>query len=120
MKTGDKENLIHLTFSSFLSILLLGGAARDDAPDVMVVMTDGASTWENRSTIPEAVLARELDILVFAVGIGPSVNMTELRGIAGDPDSHYLHMISGFADLVDLQKKLANYTCVLSSGTCHT
>ena len=50
-------------------------------PNIAIVMTDGESMIKPEETLPEARLAREQGIIVFAVGIGSdtSLNQAELE-----------------------------------------
>lgn len=60
---------------------------RPNAPNVAVVVTDGASNRDQNLTIPNAVDAHRQGITMFAIGIGPNVNravcmpVTDLKAI---------------------------------------
>lgn len=47
---------------------------RPDAPDIGIVITDGASNLDYQLTIPYARQAHAQGIKMFAIGIGPGVN----------------------------------------------
>lgn len=56
--------------------------ARDKASKVGIIITDGVSNINYHRTIPEAEQAREMGIVLLAIGVGLS-NTLELDGIAG-------------------------------------
>ena len=59
---------------------------RSDAPNVCIVITDGPSNKDRERTVPDAAAAREAGISIFAVGVGPEVDQTELVAITGSSD----------------------------------
>lgn len=67
---------------------------RDNVPMVMLVITDGNST-DKASTMSAAAIARGMGITVFAIGIG-SVDESELKEIASDPDESHAFLIDDF------------------------
>ena len=50
------------------------GGDRSDAPDIAIVITDGASNLDMLNTIPYAQDAHRQGITMFAIGIGESLN----------------------------------------------
>ncbi|MFN2252380.1 MAG: vWA domain-containing protein [Anaerolineae bacterium] len=56
----------------------------------MVVLSDGrAHLVESEAVIAAAEDARDLDIVMFVVGIGPNMDEDTLRAMAGRPDRYY-------------------------------
>jgi uncharacterized protein with von Willebrand factor type A (vWA) domain len=55
---------------------------REGIPNVAVIVTDGVSNINHYKTIPEAKLARESGIEIYAIGVGVS-KTDELDAIAG-------------------------------------
>ena len=47
---------------------------RTDAPNIGVVITDGASSVDADRTIPEAQAAKEKGVELFAIGVGDEVS----------------------------------------------
>lgn len=61
---------------------------REDIPNVAVVVTDGISNINHFKTIPEAELARESGIDIYAIGVGVS-KKEELDAIAGKSEHRF-------------------------------
>ena len=57
---------------------------RPDIPNVAIIITDGISNINSRRTIPEAEMAKDENIRIFAIGVGVE-NGTELDSIASSP-----------------------------------
>ncbi|XP_061188203.1 collagen alpha-1(XIV) chain-like [Saccostrea echinata] len=76
---------------------------RSGANRTVVILTDGLSNNGSR-TITAADNLRTEGAEVFAIGIGSTVSRSneELRGIANDPDSYYVHYIDTFVYLCNL------------------
>ena len=81
-------------------------------PRVAVVVTDGRSNVNSSLTIPTAIAVRQADIIVFAVGVGNSINREELDAISSGPN--FVSLLSDF-DLMEfqsLQRRLSVEACV--------
>jgi collagen type VI alpha len=61
---------------------------RERVPNVAVIVTDGESNINHTETIPEAKLARQAGIEIYAIGVGVS-KVEELNGIAGKPENRF-------------------------------
>ncbi|CAH1788338.1 unnamed protein product [Owenia fusiformis] len=57
---------------------------RADVPNIMLVITDGVSTVNKLTTVPEAVTSRQSDILISTVAIGPNTDDVELSAVASE------------------------------------
>ena len=80
-------------------------------PRIAIVVTDGSS-YSQAATIAAAQMAHSKNILIYAVGVGGNVDMTELAAIASDPDSQYVHSLSSFnSGLSSLQETLNEEAC---------
>ena len=95
-------------------IFNINNGDRPSAPNVAFVLTDGASTRDRELTIPEADKARAAGITIFAIGITNQINITELQGIANDPDDHFMFVVEDFDVLV---KKSASVLAAFCSET---
>lgn len=80
---------------------------RSGVRDVMIVLTDGF-TNTGSDPVVQAAQAKDDGIEVFAIGLGSSINESELREIASDPvEDHFYHplttgeLIEVFEDLAD-------------------
>lgn len=69
---------------------------RSGVPHVIILLTDGQSD-EPEATMQEALLAHSQGIRILAIGIGPKINLTELNGVATDPDIGHVFLISSFS-----------------------
>ncbi|XP_033748049.1 cartilage matrix protein-like [Pecten maximus] len=99
--------------------------ARDDAEHVGIILTDGttnpgridglSSNQGKAKTQEEAKSARNDNITLFAIGIGPKVNMAELNGIATDPDDKFVITVANYSELdkEGVKKALFNRVCSL-------
>jgi hypothetical protein len=81
---------------------------RTDAPNVLIVMTDGKSTVAS-ATLTASGLIHRAGIKTSAIGIGISVSHTELSAIA--TDSHHVFTVSSFDALHTIQAQVSATTC---------
>ena len=77
---------------------------------VIIILTDGQST-NTTHTVQEARAAREQGIYVFAVGIGPQVDVDELMDMASDPDENFVFHVDNFGGLKNIRELLAIKAC---------
>ncbi|XP_078580606.1 uncharacterized protein LOC144864418 isoform X3 [Branchiostoma floridae x Branchiostoma japonicum] len=89
-------------FSSF-------NGARDDKPDIMVVVTDGQSA---DSVTSSAATAREQGVTMFAVGVGTGVGLSELQDIAGYTDR--VLQLNDFVQLAQSADTIQSTLCGLA------
>lgn len=61
---------------------------RQGIPNVAVIVTDGVSNINHYQTIPEAKLARQSGIEIYAIGVGVS-KTDELNAIAGKAENRF-------------------------------
>lgn len=86
--------------------------ARSFATKLVVVLTDGDSQ-ETRKTKEQALLTKDDNITVFAVGVGNRIKYQELLNIAGGVSDHVFQADS-YDDLdEDIKKELTRKTCYL-------
>ncbi|XP_053405709.1 cartilage matrix protein-like isoform X2 [Mercenaria mercenaria] len=86
--------------------------ARPEVAHIMFVFTDGISKRPHE-TAREAELAKRDGIYMFSIGIGMSVEKTELRDIASDPDDDFVFHVSNFSVLDTIRNILAIKTCAI-------
>lgn len=86
--------------------------ARREVAHIMFVFTDGISKRPHE-TAREAELAKRDGIYMFSIGIGMSVERTELRDIASDPDDDFVFHVSNFSVLNTIRNILAIKTCAI-------
>lgn len=88
--------------------LTTGG--RPGAPQVIIVLTDGEHNQPG-DPIAEAELARSLGLEVFAIGVGPGPDITELNAIASDPDGEHVFSVGAFYALATILDPLVQVVC---------
>ena len=76
----------------------------------MIVITDGVS-YQPTLTSAEAEAAKAAGISVFAIGVGPSVDLGELKGIASDPADNFMFSVTDFDALDSIKGVMAVKTC---------
>ncbi|XP_041375252.1 cartilage matrix protein-like [Gigantopelta aegis] len=89
-----------------------GFRSRPQVAHIMVVITDGVS-FDPEVTRREAAAAKRAGIYMFAVGVGQSVDATELRDMASSPSDRFMFSVSGFHALTTLRDILAIRTCTV-------
>jgi len=85
---------------------------RPDVPNVCVIITDGVSNINAYETIPEANLARQQGVEIYAIGIGVSQSR-ELDGIAGNPSNRF-----DFENFEDVEIQMETIYQHLCNGNC--
>jgi hypothetical protein len=82
----------------------------DGVSKVCVILTDGGSGNEE-ATIAAGTRLKALNVNVFSIGLGSSLNPTELRGIASAPiDTHYFNL-DQVSDIETFASTMASYSC---------
>ncbi|XP_059147872.1 cartilage matrix protein-like [Physella acuta] len=81
---------------------------RPNVPKVGVVLTDGDSQ-DKDFTKKEAENARNQNITMYAIGVGPKVHETELTNIAGDKSR--VSRVDKYEELRRIKQELANQIC---------
>lgn len=86
---------------------------RADVQNVVLVITDGVSTYDNQFTIPDAVNARNKGIDIYSIGISAKIDENELRLMSSLPqekDKNYFTTTS-FEALDGITKAILTETC---------
>ena len=81
---------------------------RSGVPNILIVMTDGQSN-QPTLTRQETVKLHQMNVKVFAIGIGSGASRTELGHIASD--SHHVFTVTNFNALSTLQAELKKTAC---------
>ncbi|KAK0040460.1 collagen alpha-1(XII) chain, partial [Biomphalaria pfeifferi] len=94
---------------------LFGSAAggRANAPDIVILCTDGQSTNPIK-TRTSANRLKDQGVKLFSIGITNNVNEAELRGVSSGPE--YVFRANNFDDLADKLALIVNRTCAASNG----
>ena len=64
---------------------------RAGVKNVALLIADGASNRDERSTFPQARRAKRMGIEMYVIGVTNKINYVELKTIASDPDYKYFH-----------------------------
>ena len=87
-----------------------GNGNRNNARDILVVITDGASN-NAQQTLSEARLTRLAGIHVITVGVGNWLDQYELEAMASYPTEKNRYHVRNFNDLAGLSDTLKNIVC---------
>lgn len=95
------------------SMFTVPNGDRDKAPNIMVVITDGVSTYDNTTTIPNALAAKNKGIIVISIGVGNLTSQAELEGIAspGKDGKPIVFQVGSYEALDLVNTRLANVAC---------
>lgn len=82
---------------------------RQDAARIGIVLTDGKSTYGDRTAVAAARVKKESKALMFAIGVGDKVSKTELQTIASGDD--YVFQVDNYDALESIKKVLGIKIC---------
>ena len=85
---------------------------RFDAPNIVVLITDGHDTVNAQDTLPQAIAARENGIHFMVVTLESMQVELEVKGIASDPDDLNVFTAPRFSSLPGLVESIVQATCV--------
>ena len=103
--THTDTALAYVRQNSFLQ----SKGARDNATHLVVVITDGQSTYPTKTATEAALLKKLPNTKVISIGIGSGVKQTELDTIASDP-AHALS-VANFNALNTVTSELTFVAC---------
>ena len=84
--------------------------AREDAQDLLVLVTDGVSNVRHFDTVPEARLLRNHGVTVAVVGVGLT-DTREVVQMSSPPSGKFMKNVPTFDDLSELAHELAVTLC---------
>ena len=89
---------------------------RANVENVAIVITDGRSTYDNQSTIPEAILARAAGIEIIAIGVTGAIDEQEVMLISSLPQqiNRNYFLSAGFSFISEIMTALVEATCQAS------
>ena len=99
--TGDALEFAARIFNSY---------PRAQAPKIVTLFTDGASNT-GRPVVAEATKLKDLQVDIFAIGIGTGINQQELEDVASIPTSKYKKLITDYASLFNEVNAITNVAC---------
>lgn len=83
---------------------------RTDASKVVILITDGVSTNQEK-TQEEAALLRSQGVRIFSIGVGRSITKEGLSLIASLPSDEHIFQVSSFNTLSQILSVVQNRTC---------
>jgi len=103
-------------------VLSKAGGGRDQKPKIMIIITDGESSYDKEKTIPYANEAKAAGTLVIVLGVGNKTSQAELNGMASmDSTGKPLKWeVGGYDMLTPIQNKLAHEACQVPDVTNST
>jgi hypothetical protein len=118
---GNNQGICTSFYSRHKSVpcnvfLLFPPGKRQGVPALGIVITDGVSTFDSERTIPSADAARNNGILMFAIGITDQIDLTELQGIANDPNEDFVFEADDFNALASIRDQVVQAACKAASG----
>ncbi len=83
----------------------LAGSEPDNTKD-MIIFTDGNSVPSSAHGQAEAAAARAAGTEIFAIGLGDSIDVSQLNGWATDPDSEHVYLAPDADDLQEIFEEI--------------
>ncbi|XP_067680567.1 collagen alpha-4(VI) chain-like [Haliotis asinina] len=108
-ETGDA--LTHALQESFSD----AHGARNNSNKIIFVLTDGQST-NSKTTAEAANKIHNTNIRVIAIGIGSSIDASELDTIA--TDQKHVYRVANFSGLASIEKEVEQQTCKTEGLIC--
>ena len=87
------------------SMFTTGNGNRASVKDIAIVVTDGKSSSKS-ATITAANSARSAGIIMYSVGIGNNLELSEINGIANAPTASHAFVASNFVALATSVKQM--------------
>ncbi|XP_021352080.1 cartilage matrix protein-like, partial [Mizuhopecten yessoensis] len=115
---GGTQTDAALEFVRLNSFLPKNGG-RLDANKTVVLLTDGQSSFPNKTLTQAELLKSVPNTEIFTIGIGSAVSGSngEIRGISSDPDSYYVQHVDAFIYLCNVVPALVPKLDPLSKAT---
>ncbi|OWF51191.1 Collagen alpha-3(VI) chain [Mizuhopecten yessoensis] len=115
---GGTQTDAALEFVRLNSFLSKNGG-RLDANKTVVLLTDGQSSFPNKTLTQAELLKSVPNTEIFTIGIGSAVSGSngEIRGISSDPDSYYVQHVDAFIYLCNVVPALVPKLDPLSKAT---
>uniref|UniRef100_A0A2C9JUC6 VWFA domain-containing protein n=1 Tax=Biomphalaria glabrata TaxID=6526 RepID=A0A2C9JUC6_BIOGL len=105
------DKALKLISSSYLFESFSGG--RDNAPDIVVILTDGQST-NPFATLSEANKLKSRGVTMLSIGITSGIKETELLSLASRPE--FFFKVEDFDVLNNFLGQIVEQTCQVSEG----
>ena len=109
--TGGRTNIADALKMAREELFIESRGDRQDAPNFLILFTDGAANERNEFTIPEAVETRTAGIHTIVVGVGKDLDIIQMESIASYPASENVKTIDSFTKMADLTGVVETATC---------
>jgi Mg-chelatase subunit ChlD len=83
---------------------------RPNAPNIVILITDGNAGIDTQNTIGNAVLLRQRGAFIVVVSIGSDANTYVLRSIASEPTSQTIIYSISYTNLLNVVNSVYNLT----------
>ncbi len=95
----------------FLQIFKPENGARDYAPDILVIFTDGAANENKLGIYPQAMQLKQQGVRIITVSVGRTLDSITLRGMASYPMSENMFSVMAYRDLGRLVDAVVDTMC---------
>ena len=109
--TGGRTNIADAIKMAREELFVESRGDRQDAPNFLILFTDGAANIRAESTIAEAIESRIAGIHTIVIGIGKDLNYVEMESIASFPASENVMTIDSFTKMNELSNYVELATC---------
>ena len=85
---------------------------------MIIIITDGQSTFDKDQTIPEARLARQSGVVMYSIGITNAIDEVELRQMSSEPQEKGKNYWTeeAFTNLDTIVNSLVEQTCLMRTN----
>ena len=111
MYTGGRTNIADALKMAREELFVESRGDRQDAPNFLILFTDGVANERTEFTIPEAVATRTAGIHIIVVGVGLDLDIIQMENIASYPASENVKTIDSFTKMADLAGVVETATC---------
>jgi len=95
---------------AYNEVFQAGNGARDDQPDIVVLLTDGGSN-EKEETMREIHIAKTRGLHFIVLGIGTWLDLYELQSLASYSYEQNLIQVNSYDDLPSVRTRLRDLIC---------
>jgi len=81
---------------------------RQNVAHAMIIMTDGDSSGD---PVSYATKAKNAGIILFCVGVGTGINLTQLNAVASLPLTDHVFLATDFGTLKSIEERIAEASC---------
>ena len=109
--TGGRTNIASALKMAREELFVESQGDRQDAPNYLILFTDGEANVQPEMTIPEAIESRIAGIHTIVIGVGKDLNKVEMEGVASYPPSKNIKTIDSFTKMSELSLYVETDMC---------